>query len=350
MNRIEIHTRPFRTEDIPGVVDLFAGAFGRVITPAHYQWKLRTRPSPVENVVIAVDRHDRPVFHLGGIPCRCRLGGEERWIMVAVDGMTAPAYRRRGLLTQYTSELFGRWREAGIALVLGLPNEKWGSRTLALGWRPLFPLSWLVLPLRPERLLARRLRFPLLGRLGFVGRLWNRRWQTPPQGDVAVDETSGVGTELDHVWAVARSTVSCSIVRDRAWASWRYFEPPEGGYRVLIARREGRPCGYAAYQIREWGGASSATIAEVSAAQGDSVGFRSLVRATLARLVKAGVDVVRTLAVPGSFSHAEFRRVGFLRSRYSFGVEHVALDPALASVDLQDPAVWHLSGGDFDVV
>ena len=174
--------------------------------------------------------------------------------MVAVDGMTAPAYRRRGLLTQYTSELFGRWREAGVALVLGLPNEKWGSRTAALGWRPLFPLSWLVLPLRPERLLARRLRFPTLGRLSLVGRLWNRRWRAAPPGDVTVDEVSAAGAEFDHAWAGARSTVGCSIVRDRAWASWRYMEPPQGDYRMLIARREGQPCGYTAFRIREWGG------------------------------------------------------------------------------------------------
>ena len=345
---LETHRRPFRTEDVAGIVSLFAETYGRVITPAHYEWKLRTRLSPVENVAIAVDGQDRPVFHIAGIPCRCHLGGTERWIMVAVDAMTAPGYRRRGLLTQHTSELFARWREAGIALVLGLPNEQWGSRTVALGWRPLYPLAWLVLPLRPVRMMAGRLRVPALGRLAVAGRVWRRRWQKEAGSDLSVEEASAVGTDVDQVSARVHSTIPFSIVRDRAWVSWRYLESPEGGYRVLIARRGSHTCGYAAYRIRDRHRARSATIAEISAAQ-DPTMYQSLIRATLARLVEAGVDEVRTLAVPGSFSHDMFRRAGFFRGRHSFGVEHVALDPAVSRLDLRNPALWHVTGGDFDV-
>jgi hypothetical protein len=351
VNRTETHSRALGENDIPGVVELFEAAFQRSTSPAHYRWKLRTRPSPVDNVAIAVDQHEHPVFHLAGVPCRCRLVGRERWAMIAVDGMTAPSYRRRGLLTQYTAELFARWRQAGIALVLGLPNEQWGSRTAALGWRPLFPLTWLVLPLRPERLLARKLRIPFIGRLGIVGRFWTRKWtRAEPARGITIEAVTTVGDELDELWTAARESISHSIVRDRAWVSWRYLEPPSGGYQVILARRDGRPCGYAAYRIQDWGQARSAIIAEVFTRPGDSEAFQTLAGGVIGRLVQARVDVVRSLAVPGSFPHEELRALGFLRSRYSFAVEHVALDPSLTQLDLRDPGAWYLTGGDFDVV
>ena len=351
MNPLETHWRPFGAGDVPGVIELFADAFGRRISPAHYEWKLRTRESPVDNVTIAVNRQSRPVFHLGGVPCRCRLGGLERWAMIAVDGMTAPAHRRRGLLTQHTTELFGRWREAGVAVVLGLPNEQWGSRAEALGWRPLFPLSWLVLPLAPERVLARRLKVPLAGRLTFLGKLWNRQWLSQDRDrSTTVEELRSAGAELDALWLEAGAAIPHSIVRDRAWVAWRYLESPEVDYKVLVARRADRLRGYAAYRVHDGGAAKSATIAEVFTSPGDEATFGALVRQTLSRLHAQGVEVVRTLAVPGSAVCDQFRRRRFLGSGHSFSVEHVALDPALDRLNLQDPFSWYLTGGDFDVV
>src|SRR5262245_1751083 len=162
-----------RPGDIPAIVDLFGRAFGRTMTPDHYGWKLRTRESPVENVAIAVDDADRPVFHIGAIPCRLRMGETSRWVMVAVDGMTDPAWRRRGVLTRVTGDLFERWRRAGIAMVLGLPNDQWRSRIGVLGWRHLFPLEWLVRPLLPGQLLARAIRVGTSNRPGWLSRAWN---------------------------------------------------------------------------------------------------------------------------------------------------------------------------------
>lgn len=64
----ETRPRRFRDDHVPGVVALFARAFGHSITEAHYRWKLVTRPAPADNLVLAVDDTDRPVFHAGEFP------------------------------------------------------------------------------------------------------------------------------------------------------------------------------------------------------------------------------------------------------------------------------------------
>ena len=333
-----------RPEDVPAVTDLFQRAFGRPMTTQHYFWKLRTRPSPTANVSIAVDDQDRPVFHIGAVPGRLRAGENEYWVMVAVDGMTDPAWRRRGVLTRVTADLFDRWRQAGVALVLGLPNEQWRSRIGVLGWRHLFPLQWLVRPILPERLLARRLGVGAVGRAAWVGRLWNRWWNVPVRG-VELDEITHAGTEWDSFWADVRRGIGTSLVRDADWINWRYLHGPEE-FRVFVVRRDGKPAGFAAMRVRE----GSAVIGEVLTARTDMPAFAALVGHVVRTLALEGVAVVRALAVPETWPYEAFRRLGFFRSRHSFGVHGVVLDPAVSEALVRDGSRWFLAGGDFDVV
>jgi hypothetical protein len=85
---------------------------------------------------------------------RYLINGKIETVIVSVDAKTAREYRRQGLLTRGASLAFANWRANGVAFTLGMPNENWGSRTDALGWIRLFPLQWLVRPVRPERVAA----------------------------------------------------------------------------------------------------------------------------------------------------------------------------------------------------
>ncbi len=339
-----------RAEDIPAILDLFQAAFHRSFSARHYAWKLATRPTPADRATVVFGDDGRAAFHLGGVPCRARIQGAERWVMIAVDGMTSPASRRQGLLSTHLPRLFGYWKDAGVSLVLGLPNQQWGSRTRALGWRPLSPLSWLVLPLAPERLVARRVGVPAIGRLSFVSSAWRRRWAGRVPADLAIADARSAPADLDDLWQQAGGALPFSIARDRAWVSWRYLESPDVRYELLIARRADRVCGYAAYRVHDWGVSRSAVIAEVWTAPDDRDAFDALGRTVLDRLASNGVDVVRTLAVPGSIPFERWRALGFFRSRHSFDVEHVRLDESIDSAALENPAGCWMMAGDFDVV
>ncbi|HWP03806.1 MAG TPA: GNAT family N-acetyltransferase, partial [Gemmatimonadaceae bacterium] len=120
--------RPHRPGDERALVALFQEVFRRPIDETYWRWKLKALPSPTENVGVAVDEADRPVFQIGGIPGTWWIDHREALVMVAVDAMTHPRFRRRGILSQVGRQLFRNWRDAGVSLVLGLPNEQWGSR------------------------------------------------------------------------------------------------------------------------------------------------------------------------------------------------------------------------------
>ncbi|MBI4503417.1 MAG: GNAT family N-acetyltransferase [Gemmatimonadetes bacterium] len=348
MRELPLRARALRPEDIPAVVGLFGAVFGKEITPEHYRWKLRTRPSPVENVTIAVDEQDRPVFHSAGIPCRCRIGGAERWVMIGVDVMTAARYRRRGLHTTHSNVLYQRWRDAGVAAVIGFTNERWGTTVSKVGLRPLLPLASLVFPLRPERMLARKTGLWSLARFDGVGRIWRSLMLRPPRraAGVQIEEVRVAGEELDRLWVDASRDLKNSLVRDRDWVRWRYLESPGISYRVLLMRRGGVPVGYAAVRGCEH---DTATIAEVFTRPGDRDAFQMLLRSTVTLALDGCAESIRTLAVPGSWLYLAFRRAGFLRSGTGV-IQYIPLDPALTPRAMGAASDWYVTAGDFDAV
>ena len=345
---LDLRWRAPRTDDLPAILALFESAFDKTISAEHYRWKLDTRPSPVENVVIAVDESDRPVFHSAGIPCKCLVAGKERWVMLGADVMTAPAYRRRGLNSRYSSEMYARWREAGIALVLGFTNEHWGASARNVGLRPLGPLASMVLPLRPEKILARKSGIAAFGKIPLIGALWRkvRVVTDPPDPRFRIQEVRSAGPEFDTLWRSIAPELNRSLVRDGAWVTWRYFQSPDVRYRVLLARVDERPVGYVAFSQPE---ARVAQIVEVFTRPDDRQAFAALLRFALSMISAEGAEVVRTLATPGTLSFEAFRRAGFF-VRGKGMIEHIPLDASLTQAEIGEARDWHFAAADFDAV
>lgn len=343
------HVRPYRPGDERTLVTLWTEAFGRPMSEAHWRWKAKGRTSPVENVGVAVAEDDRPICQFVGIPCPAIVLGAPRMVMVGADVVTAPAFRRRGVFPTTARQLFDSWRDAGVALVLGLANDRWRAQADALGYERFFPMRRLVRLLRPERVLARRARLPFLADLPQVGRLWNRLWDRAAPPDVAVRPLAAATPEIDAVWARATAHVQTSLVRDRAWVAWRYCDCPYRTYQLTLAERAEGPAGYAVYSILRHDGAASVLVPEIFA-PGDSAALQALIRDVVARATAADADTVATLAVSGSHIERELRRAGFLSARGGWPVEVIQLDPALPRAALRDPEGWWLVGGDFDVI
>lgn len=345
------HIRPYRPGDERTLVALWSQAFNRPMTEEHWRWKAKGRPAPVENVGVAVGADDRPIFQFVGIPCPARVLGKPRLVMVGADVVTDPDFRRRGVFTATVRRLFDTWREAGVALVIGLANDRWGTRADALGYERSFQLRWLIRPLRLERVLARKARLPGLARLTGLGNVWNRVWDraTPAPSEITVRPLVSATADVDAIWERGSQQVATSLVRDRAWVTWRYGRPPEGDYRLTLAERTGSPAGYAAYRVDRTAGHTVVRIAEIFA-PGDDAALRALVRDVLARAVAMDAESVMTLAVRGSSTDRELRRAGFLFSPGAYRLEMVRLDTTIPATALRDPHGWWLTGGDFDVI
>ena len=340
--------RPYRPGDERLILAGFQRIYGRAVSEATWHWKLRDRPSPAENVWVAIDRSGRPIFHYAGIPCRLRLPAGTFDALVAVDLWTLPEYRRRGIFTRCAAWIHDRWRRAGIVGLLGAPNEQFGSRDRFLGWRRLFPLRWQIRPLRPQAIAARRLGLPQIARLRGLDAIWNLLWNRGIRPASGIEVRRATGEELGE--APRPAAPSWGLERGVEWLRWRYLACPRYAYTVLAARRRGRFVGYLVYRIEDLEGRRFAFVAELLAAGGDSGVRDSLILDAVARLRAAGAVAVATLAVPSTDLYRAWRRRGFVFSWGSFGIQCLPFSHEMSPDILRDPRRWDLAGGDLDVI
>ncbi len=323
-----------------------------------WRWKLKGLPAPVENVWVAIAADDgRVVGQYAGIPVRWQHDGRVDPAMISVDTMTAPEFRRRGILTALGQAIYATWAAAGVAAVLGLPNQQWGSRTDALGWVPLFPLLWQQVRLHAEARLAARVPPPLRGPVAATGRLATaagRRAQARRLGAAGVGRQVGPlpsgGDDLDSLWARLAPRYRSALVRDAAWVRWRFLGAPDGGYRVLLARASAAPAGYVAYRCVDTSGRRTGFVADLCVAPDDPATAAALLGAALEDLWALGAAAARAPVAPGSALSAHFATAGFRPAGGAFQLEIVPLGAGIAAAALGDPAAWLVAGGDFDVV
>lgn len=347
--------RPYRPGDEHELVKLFERVNGRSITTDHYLWKFCHLPSPVENVWLAVV-DEWPIFHYAAMPIPYRLPGGSRTVMTSVDIMTDPDWQRQGILTAVGGRTYRTWAEAGIPFTFGLPNERWGTRTKAVGLEPLFPLQWFTRLLRPTTTLKNRFLKPPTHSPPSTphspyDRLWNRWWNRSltPDPTIEIEQVEQAGEVFDELWRLCEGDKTVSIIRDRAWVDWRFLAAPSADYQLFLARRNGRPAGYIATRLTTDGPVVKGLIVEWLAPAGDEAVRRTLLGHALDYLAVHGAQSAATQAVPDTPDHVLLRRAGFL-GRAAFTVWLAPYDKTLPMAVMADRHQWRLYGGDFDVV
>jgi hypothetical protein len=342
--------RRYEEGDERELVRFLGGPFAHGAGVEHWRWKLCHAAVETTNVWLAT-ANGKAVFHYGGIPVRFALDGPVVTAMVSVDALTAPEFRRRGLLTQGATRAFADWQAHGVAFTLGLPNEQWGSRTAAVGWQRLFPLQWLVLPLRLEVFAARRFGLPWLRHARVLSRAWDAwlggRLRQDPR--LEFRDVARAGDGFDRLWQRCATDAMFSAVRDSAWVHWRFLSSPARKYDVVLACRDGEPVGYRAMHVARSAEKTSAFLAELVAPNNDEAARDSLLAGAIARAHEAGADILAALAVPGTALYALLSRAGFFRGP-AFGVHIVPFAAGLPMDRLRRPENWRLSGAEFDVV
>lgn len=346
-----VQVRPARPGDEAGLVQLFSSAYGRTLSEERWRWKLGRFATPPNAWVAEIG--GTLVCQYAAMPAAARVQGRDAAVMVAVDAMTAPEHRRRGLLTTVVKRAHDAWRQDGVSLVLGLPNERWGSRTQALGWTPLFELRRMAFPLRPADILRRRFGALVGAGVGPLAEAWfrgRRQRSGDPGGAPRVGEVSEAGPVFDTLWGKARGSASQSICRDATWVGWRFVSSVEPGYRVLLVGAGSDALGWSAIRVDRSRGHAVGLVADLVADPSRPDAWRAVAEAAMSALAAEGAETASTLAAEGSPRYERLLEQGFVARPQAFKVHAVVLEAGLDGPTLGRAAAWDMAGGDFDVI
>jgi hypothetical protein len=355
---VEWSVRPYMAGDEEQLAALFAQVFGRSRSVEAWRWKLKGWHAPFETVWVAVTADEQIVGQYGGIPLRVKFGEQVYPAVHAVEAMSARRYRRQGMLTKLGSAAHDAWKEAGQIAVLGLPNNQWGTRNTALGYRHVFPLVWLRYPLRLDRVATRTTKVPriLTGPAMVLGKAASYLWRQTSQSrvrtggsQVQIEQVHASSTMFDELWSAASREYGNLIVRDSAWVEWRYLRAVDLHYKVFLACIGGAPYGYIAYRLAGAGDHVNGYIADLFVRRGADAVADVLLKAALDDMSAACAGMVLSAVAPRSALYFRMRRFGFLKGSAQFSFEIVPLQATFDLGSLADSSCWHLTAGDFDI-
>ena len=357
--------RAYQSGDEVGIAALFAHAFHKPLSRAHWQWKLRTLPSPTENEWVAeangrIPSNDLPtpakyagqvalggggravVGHYALMPIRFQIGARVVIVPHGCDAMTHADFRRQGILTALSERANEVWRDVS-PFQIGFHYGGWGSVRERVGWRPVARVVWLKKLLRPVAVLLRRvgLRAPRFADAPFIA------MRARPSDGVDVTRVTRAGDEFDVLWQKISGAYDTLAVRDRAWVQWRYLDHPDADQRVRLATRAKEPCGYLAYRLQRDARSVRAAILDLFAAPNDGAAVRALLAGMERDCCAERVESVAMLAATDSPLYRALRRHGFWPSQHGFDFCVTAYAPQEFSME---PRAWFITGAEGDVI
>jgi hypothetical protein len=303
--------------------------------------------------------------HCAAVPMRCKLGEDVRPASIAVNGMTHPDFRGRGIFSRLYGEVTAGSAGDGMALTFGFPNSNSLNACLRhLNFRDIgeFPL-WL-LPLRPGAILAARdaKRAGVWKRAGALAEPAFRLGQAllrprSGRGGWTIERPPAFGPEFEALWDEAKRGFRYGFVRDSAFLDWRFARHPTRSYEILTARHRGRLAGYLVGRTLSLEGLTWNMIVDLlvpPTREGRTAG-RRLVAAYGRASRDAGADLLGALALKPTEGARALRRLGFLVCPKKllprrFSVLLSWNGPDAPPGDIFDLAAWHLNLGDYDAV
>lgn len=298
----ELTIRHGRDEDVEEIVELLRAGLGEGSVPRRaelWRWKHQRSPFGPSPVVVAVAA-GRLVGLRAFLRWRWRSGDREVPAVRAVDTVTHPEWRGRGIFTRLTGRLVDEVERQGVAFVFNTPNPKSGAGYLKMGWRSAgrLPVRARPLGLRARSPATAAARIAAAGRgellepvATFLGR------DETPAFLAAVEARRGEDPRL-------RTALTLDYLR------WRYAGGPGLEYRVLHAGG-GEAAAALVLRTRRRYGLVEASIAELLVAGAPGVATAG---ALLRRLRTAGLaHHAVAVASPDTDEDRALRRAGFPR-------------------------------------
>jgi GNAT superfamily N-acetyltransferase len=316
-----------------------------------FRWQYDENPAGPALSTLARARTGELIGQFGAVPLCMWVDGEQRLAALALNVVTAEAYRRQGVFAALGRAAEERMAQADVTLAWAFPNANSFPGFLSrLGYSHAGDVPLLVRPVNARRLVAQWLPAPgapalaaLLSR-PFLPPLPRN---APPVEGVTVEPVADFDEAFDAFWRRVRGRQRVMVVRDARYLAWRFRRIPLRRYDVLRAVAGGEMAGYAVLRAGDVLGMNAGLIVDLLVA--DERAGRALASAALAHFAERDVDLLASLMLPHTPEFRLLRRAGFRplpRALLPQRFRLVARDGAA----LRDLRSWFLTMGDYDVV
>jgi len=357
----EVHSGP---SDRGGVASLARIVFPGedIADPAYLTWLYDHNPNG-RAIELVTKSGDAITGHCAGVPLKYKIGAVVRPGCLAVNGMTHPDFRGRGIFGQLYGEITRRSANLGMDLTFGYPNSNSLQTCLRnLSYHDLGELPiWIRVFDLSGALAARELKPGIFGRalarfgnpiLHLAALLFRPRRRKRP---MTIDKIREFGPEFDSFWNTAKNSYAHWLVRDSSFLNWRYIQCPTRHYEIWAARSNGRLVGFLVGRATDVGGVPWGMIVELLAlnsAEGTSAAGQ-LVGAFCRDAHSKGAVVAGSLMLKSDRASRALRQNGFipcpkflLPRRFKALVSWNNSIPAPEM--LFNLSTWHMTLGDYD--
>ncbi len=273
-----------------------------------------------------IAEHEGQVIgHNGMLRFDCFVDGEQEGILLWVDAMVHPDFRRQNLHAELSVCILREFKKSGIALSVVFPNER--------SIRQLEKDEWFNVARSPS--------------LAVDPADFDTR---PVPAGVDVREVERFGSEIEGLLASLRSTFRFALMRHPAYLNWRYVDKPDDTYLPCLALKGDRVCGYMVYKLFDKPGEPRRShIVDIWTDPEDREAMAALIRHASAKAAAAKSTELSTWMFPHAPSFPILADHGFKpRPRDRFFLANVSGRWALGDA-VGDSANWYLTMGDSDV-
>jgi len=297
---------------------------------SYWKWQYQENPSGKEITIIAKD-NDKVIGQYANVPTRLRFDDNVLNSALVIDLMVSKDYRRKGLFKKMGDMSNSRLAELDIILSMAFPsrNESYAGFINKLDWFKIGNLDVLVKPIFYKLFGSRKI-----------------------DEGIEIKEITIFSEEINDLWQKLNSSITIGIVRNKEYLNWRYFNKPNGKYRIFLVYRNGILSGYFVLKLLHLSKIGVGVIVDMLCLNEENI-VQSIILKITDLLLKSGVHLCVVLKT--KLYEDVLRQSGFRLLPSRFNPKSYALivrmnKPILRVNELKNIDNWYLTFGDWDVV
>lgn len=357
LDRNQLRLEPYTPELFEPYRQLVLSEYGEkndISSPEYIRWQYQDNPAGPAYLLMLLTKEGQAAGAYCVIPIRVKIKDTVQTAALSLNTITHKDYRGRGFFTALLAMACENgWSERSLSFIYGFPNpNSYPGFVRKAQFTDVGKVPLLLKPFSVSKALAaKKINLPA-GLVDGLGR-WVFRPVKPRPAGLRVFRMDKADPRLDDLWEKNKQDAPISLVKDRQYLQWRYFDNPVRRYAIFGAEDSQRRLrGYMAVRETAIQGVACGLIGDALVDGNDGKVFRDLLTAAESMCMRNHVALGGTLLAPHDPLCRLFRKAGYWRcprflEPQPFRLVARPLNPVANAV--AEYSSWRICMGDYDI-